>query len=84
MNQSRPGEQNLEMNHTNFILLDDGTLRHYEIGDYRTRLTKTIANGRAKQVLPGIFEYCIFEFLISIFFLSTGCYITIRRWRRLC
>jgi hypothetical protein len=42
------------MNHTHFILLDDGTLRHYEIGDYRTRLVKTIANKRIGQALPGI------------------------------
>jgi len=42
------------MNHTHFILLDDGTLRYYEIGDYRTRLAQTIANGRAKQALSGI------------------------------
>ncbi len=50
--QSRPGDRNLEMNHTHFILLDDGTIRHYGIGDYRSRLTNTIANGRTKQSLP--------------------------------
>lgn len=54
IDQSRPGgDQNLEMNHTHFILLDDGTIRHYDIGDYRTRLTNTIANDRTKQTLPG-------------------------------
>lgn len=50
-------ESNLEMNHTHFILLDDGTIRHYEIGDYRTRLTNTIANGSTKQALPGISHF---------------------------
>ncbi len=57
---SRRAEQNLEMNHTHFVLLDDGTRRYYDIGGYRTRLVKRIANGRAKQVLSGIdhlFEY---------------------------
>jgi len=45
------------MNHTHFILLDDGTIRHYEIGDYRSRLTNTIANGSTKQALPGISHF---------------------------
>lgn len=44
------------MNHTHFILLDDGTLQSYSIGDYRTRLAKTIANGRAKQSFSSIYH----------------------------
>ncbi|CAF1216246.1 unnamed protein product, partial [Rotaria magnacalcarata] len=31
------GEQELEPNHTHFLLLDDGTYYGYDIGDYRTR-----------------------------------------------
>ncbi|CAF3473511.1 unnamed protein product [Rotaria socialis] len=31
------GEQELEPNHTHFLLLDDGTYFGYDIGDYRTR-----------------------------------------------
>ena len=42
------------MNHTHFIFLDDGTIGNYDVGDYRTRLVKTIANGRTKQALPGM------------------------------
>ncbi|CAF1095367.1 unnamed protein product [Didymodactylos carnosus] len=38
------GEQDLEMNHTHYILLDDGTLRQYDTEDYRTRLVQEIAN----------------------------------------
>ncbi|CAF4529344.1 unnamed protein product, partial [Rotaria sp. Silwood2] len=49
------------MNHTHFILLDDGTLQSYNIGDYRTRLAKTIANGRAKQNLPIPIVSVLFE-----------------------
>lgn len=40
------GEQNLEMNHTHFILLDDGTVRRYDVGDSRTRLIQSIAHRR--------------------------------------
>jgi hypothetical protein len=61
MGQSTPGEQNLEVNHTHFILLDDGTLRHYNTGDYRTRLTKTISNGHGNQVLPVPIVTLLFE-----------------------
>ncbi|CAF1230161.1 unnamed protein product [Rotaria sordida] len=31
------GEQDLESNHTHFLLLDDGTYYGYDIGDYRTK-----------------------------------------------
>ncbi len=54
VNQTHSGEQSLEMNHTHYILLDDGTLRYYNVGDYRTRLVKTIANKRAEESVPGI------------------------------
>ncbi|CAF4701548.1 unnamed protein product [Rotaria sp. Silwood1] len=33
----RKGEQDLEPNHTHFLLLDDGTYYGYDIGDYRTK-----------------------------------------------
>ncbi|CAF3482445.1 unnamed protein product [Rotaria sp. Silwood1] len=59
--QLRTGQQSLEMNHTHFILLDDGTLQSYNIGDYRTRLAKTIANGRAKQTLSIPIVSVLFE-----------------------
>ena len=42
------------MNHTHYILLDDGTLRYYNVGDYPTRLVKTIGNKRAEESVPGI------------------------------
>ncbi|CAF1189094.1 unnamed protein product [Rotaria sp. Silwood1] len=59
--QLRTGQQSLEMNHTHFILLDDGTLQSYNIGDYRTRLAKTIAKGRAKQTLSIPIVSVLFE-----------------------
>ena len=49
----RSGEQYLEMNHTHFILIDDGTVRNFNIGNYRTRLAKAIAHGNAKDQFPG-------------------------------
>ncbi|CAF4612367.1 unnamed protein product, partial [Rotaria sp. Silwood2] len=61
VSQLRSNQQSLEMNHTHFILLDDGTLQSYNIGDYRTRLAKTIANGRAKQNLPIPIVSVLFE-----------------------
>ncbi|CAF1276333.1 unnamed protein product [Rotaria magnacalcarata] len=37
------GERDLEMNHSHYLMLDDGRLRHYDIGDYRTRLCAHLA-----------------------------------------
>lgn len=48
------------MNHTHFIFLDDGTIGNYDVGDYRTRLVKTIAHGRLKQALSGM-NYFIYS-----------------------
>ncbi len=48
------GQQDLEPNHTHFLLLDDGTYYNYDLKDYRTRLVTEIsryrnANGRKKN-----------------------------------
>jgi hypothetical protein len=32
------GERDLEMNHSHYLMLDDGTRRVYDTKDYRTRL----------------------------------------------
>lgn len=50
-------QQNLEMNHTHFIFLDDETVRSHNIGDYRPRLAKTIANECSKHNLPSIYYF---------------------------
>ncbi|CAF1538232.1 unnamed protein product, partial [Didymodactylos carnosus] len=50
--EKRHGERDLEMHHTHYFLLDDGTLRRYDIKDYRTRLAIAIANGRSMKGLP--------------------------------
>ncbi|CAF0946556.1 unnamed protein product [Adineta steineri] len=61
VNQWRAGEQSLEMNHTHFLLLDDGTIRYFDIGDYRTRLVKTIAHKHTNQTLPIPIVTLLFE-----------------------
>ncbi len=37
------GEYELETNHSHYLMLDDGTVRNYEIEDYRTRLAIHLA-----------------------------------------
>ncbi|CAF1350811.1 unnamed protein product [Didymodactylos carnosus] len=49
-NQKRKGEQELEHNHTHFLLLDDGMLLGYDTGDYRTRLVKAISHYKQSDV----------------------------------
>ncbi|CAF1028475.1 unnamed protein product [Adineta ricciae] len=61
LNQGRSGGQRLEMNHTHFIFLDDGTIRRFETGDYRTRLAKTIASRQTTQELPIPIVTVLFE-----------------------
>ena len=36
--RNQKGVLGLELNHTHFLMLDDGTIRHFETKDYRTRL----------------------------------------------
>ena len=36
--QNRKGVLGLELNHTHFLMLDDGTIRRFDTDDYRTRL----------------------------------------------
>ncbi|CAF1408708.1 unnamed protein product [Rotaria sordida] len=43
VNEREHGERDLEMNHSHYLMLDDGTLRNYDIKDYRTRLCVHIA-----------------------------------------
>ncbi|UJR10750.1 hypothetical protein I4U23_014938 [Adineta vaga] len=44
------GQQDLEPNHTHFLLLDDGTYYGYEMGDYRTRFVNEISKYRDANV----------------------------------
>ena len=41
--KSEKGQQDLEPNHTHFLLLDDGTYSGYDIGDYRTRFVQDVS-----------------------------------------
>jgi len=82
MSSIRPGDHNLEMNHTHFLLLDDGILGHYNIGDYRTRLTKIIANTRTKQTLPGREKIYLFKTKENQISFSPSSDTSFRRWRR--
>lgn len=55
--KSERGQQDLELNHTHFLLLDDGTYYNYELKDYRTQLVTAIssynnANGTNDIHLP--------------------------------
>ena len=77
------GAQNVEMNHTHFILLDDGTLRRYSTGDYRTRLAQSIARRRGKDHLPGQTKNSSINrrWFIGVFFSSHG-HTALRRGRR--
>ncbi|CAF1110172.1 unnamed protein product [Rotaria sordida] len=44
------GQQDLEPNHTHFLLLDDGTYFGYEMGDYRTRFVTEVSKCKDANV----------------------------------
>ncbi|CAF4121788.1 unnamed protein product, partial [Adineta steineri] len=46
------GEQNLEINHSQYLLMDDGTVRKYDTENFRTRLIKQISQTESEGVLP--------------------------------
>jgi hypothetical protein len=66
--KNRKGQEDLEPNHTHFILLDDGTYSGYEMGDYRTKLVDEIskyrnANGRNINLFDIFKLKFLFQFL---------------------
>ena len=46
------GEWDLEMNHTHYLMLDDGRLRHYNTDDFRTKLCVSMAKLEDESDLP--------------------------------
>jgi len=46
------GERDLEMNHSHYLMLDDGRLRVYDTGDYRTRLCIQLAKLQHETDFP--------------------------------
>jgi hypothetical protein len=49
------GQRDLEMNHSHYLMLDDGRLRHYDIEDYRTRLCVQLAKLQHENDFPSKF-----------------------------
>jgi hypothetical protein len=50
--QRQSGQRDLEMNHSHYLMLDDGRLRFYDIGDYRTRLCAQLAKLQHETEFP--------------------------------
>ncbi|CAF0881591.1 unnamed protein product [Adineta steineri] len=48
-NTRKKGEQDLEPNHTHFLLLDDGTYYNYDTGDYRSRFVLDASSYKHKD-----------------------------------
>lgn len=65
------GEQDLEPNHTHFLLLDDGTYYGYDIGDYRTQFV--IEAARYKKGDGILINLRNFWYLLILCF-SSYCY----------
>ena len=45
------------MNHTHYVMLDDGTIRKYDIGDYRTRLVAHLGRLQRKNDVFGAYLF---------------------------
>lgn len=46
------GQRDLEMNHSHYLMLDDGRLRFYDIEDFRTRLCAHVAKLQHENDFP--------------------------------
>jgi hypothetical protein len=69
----KKSQQDLEPNHTHFLLLDDGTYYKYDTGDYRTRFVLEASHYQQKD---GNYLYLFFSFVILcylFFSLSSYC-----------
>ena len=51
------GQRDLEMNHSHYLMLDDGTVRSYDIGDYRTRLCAQLAKLQHESDFPSTWVF---------------------------
>ena len=62
--EKEKGQQDLEPNHTHFLLLDDGTYSGYAIGDYRTRFVIEASRYRNKDgIILRLFFFLLFFIL---------------------
>ena len=52
MKTHKSGEWDLEMNHSHYLMLDDGRLRFYDTSDFRTRLCYEMAKLENETNLP--------------------------------
>ena len=52
MKKREKGERDVEMNHSHYLMLDDGTFRHYDTGDFRTRLCVQLAKLQHENDFP--------------------------------
>lgn len=46
------GQRDLEMNHSHYLMLDDGRYRFYDIGDYRTKLCTELGKLQHENDFP--------------------------------
>jgi len=65
--KAEKGQQDLEPNHTHFLLLDDGTYYNYELDDYRTRFVIEVSKYKNDNGLSAIKKKSFyFEILVPI------------------
>jgi hypothetical protein len=71
MNRPKPakGQQDLEPNHTHFLLLDDGTYYGYDTGDYRTRFVLEASHYKQRDSNFICFFNCLYYFFSFKFLL---------------
>jgi len=75
------------MNHSHYLMLDDGTIRDYDTKQYRTHLAIYMARlqhdndviGMCISLAKSIFRF--FKVIIDVFLISSSCrYYCGRRW----
>lgn len=55
MKERESGQRDLDMNHSHYLMLDDGRLRFYDTGDYRTKLCVYLAKLQHESEFPSKF-----------------------------
>ena len=51
------GERDLELNHSHYLMLDDGTIRYYNTKDYRTGLAAHMGKLQDEHGFPSMYKY---------------------------
>lgn len=72
------GQRDLEMNHTHYLMLDDGTVRYYDLKDFRTHLAIQLSKLHEDNQMGSMFCFVFDKRNGSLYFIRNEEYVYLR------